>query len=263
MPHATVHDVFAATARRTPQAEFLFTESVTAKAYGIPAGAMRWGEAAAAVERLRAAYAGAGYGHGHRVGLLLENRPAFFLHWLALNRLGASVVPINPELRSAELQYLLDHSGMCLAVTLPERRAGLRAAAREAGIDLEVAGPGDASVPPARGAAPLDGSPDAGTECGLLYTSGTTGRPKGCVLPNEYYLAAGAWYNAIGGLCAVRPGSERLITPLPMSHMNAMAYSTMAMIMSGGCIIALDRFHPATWWSDVRESEATIVHYLG
>ena len=45
--------------------------------------------------------------------------------------------------------------------------------------------------------------------------------------------------------------------------MNAMAYSTMAMIVSGGCIVQLDRFHPRTWWSAVRESRATIVHYLG
>lgn len=42
MTHATVHQVFAATAARTPQAEFLFTESVTAAAYGIAAGAIRW-----------------------------------------------------------------------------------------------------------------------------------------------------------------------------------------------------------------------------
>jgi acyl-CoA synthetase (AMP-forming)/AMP-acid ligase II len=48
-----------------------------------------------------------------------------------------------------------------------------------------------------------------------------------------------------------------------MVHMNAMAYSTMAMIVSGGCIVPLDRFHPKTWWQSVRESGATIVHYLG
>jgi acyl-CoA synthetase (AMP-forming)/AMP-acid ligase II len=42
-----------------------------------------------------------------------------------------------------------------------------------------------------------------------------------------------------------------------------MAYSTMAMILSGGCVIPLDRFHPDTWWHSVRESHATIVHYLG
>jgi len=134
MAHDTVHQVFTATARRTPQAEFLFTESVTAAAYGIAPGAIRWDEAAAEVERLRAAYAQAGYGHGHRVGLLLENRPAFIFHWLALNALGASVVPINADMRSAELVYLIGHSEIGLAVTLPGRAADLRAADRRAHV---------------------------------------------------------------------------------------------------------------------------------
>jgi acyl-CoA synthetase (AMP-forming)/AMP-acid ligase II len=45
--------------------------------------------------------------------------------------------------------------------------------------------------------------------------------------------------------------------------MNAMACSTMVMLMTGGCIVPLDRFHPGLWWQSVRESRATIVHYLG
>jgi acyl-coenzyme A synthetase/AMP-(fatty) acid ligase len=45
--------------------------------------------------------------------------------------------------------------------------------------------------------------------------------------------------------------------------MNAMAYSAMAMVVSGGCLVQLDRFHPGTWWRSVRESRATVAHYLG
>ena len=45
--------------------------------------------------------------------------------------------------------------------------------------------------------------------------------------------------------------------------MNALAFSTMAMITAGGCLIQLDRFHPGSWWRSVRDSGATIVHYLG
>ena len=45
--------------------------------------------------------------------------------------------------------------------------------------------------------------------------------------------------------------------------MNAMAYSAMATVMTGGCLIALDRFHPRSWWANVRDSGATVVHYLG
>jgi acyl-CoA synthetase (AMP-forming)/AMP-acid ligase II len=122
----------------------------------------------------------------------------------------------------------------------------------------------DDAPPAAPSAPPLSKSPiDERTECALLYTSGTTGRPKGCILPNRYFLRAGEWYAHIGGLAQLHVGEERMLTPLPLVHMNAMAYSTMAMVLTGGCLIALDRFHPATWWDSVRESRAGVVHYLG
>jgi acyl-CoA synthetase (AMP-forming)/AMP-acid ligase II len=54
-----------------------------------------------------------------------------------------------------------------------------------------------------------------------------------------------------------------MLTPLPLVHMNAMAYSAMAMLLTGGCLIPLDRFHPKTWWDSVRDSGATVLHYLG
>jgi acyl-CoA synthetase (AMP-forming)/AMP-acid ligase II len=110
--------------------------------------------------------------------------------------------------------------------------------------------------------------PQAGATCGaeesaLLYTSGTTGKPKGCLLSNFYFLNVAQRYIREGGLCALRHGEERLITPLPLFHMNALAVSSTAMILTAGCIVQLDRFHPKTWWRDVVESGATIVHYLG
>lgn len=260
---ATVHGAFAASARRTPQGEFLFTESVTADAYGIPAGPILWGAAAAEVERLQTAYAKAGYGHGHRVGLLLENRPAFLFHWFALSALGVSVVPINAEMRSAELSYLIGHSEIALAVTLPHRAGDLRAAAEIAGRPFETMGPDDA-VPPSKTAPPRAAEPiGLATECALLYTSGTTGRPKGCMLSNEYFLRAGEWYAELGDLCPVRPDAERIITPLPLNHVNAMAFSTMVVLVAGGCLVQLDRFHPKSWLQSARESRATIAHYLG
>ena len=258
-----VHELFCATAARTPQAQFLFTESVTAGVYGITPGAISWSEAATQVERLRGAYADAGYGHGHRVGLLLENRPEFLLHWFALNALGVSVVPINADMRSAELEYLIGHSEIGLAVTLPGRSDDLRAAATRAGIGFDTM-LADAAVPRARTAPPRSGEPvGPDTECALLYTSGTTGRPKGCMLSNGYFLWAGQWYAALDGVCSVGRDTERVMTPLPLSHMNAMACSTMVVLTAGGCLVQLDRFHPQTWLQSARESRATIVHYLG
>ena len=252
------------TAARTPRADFLFTEAVTARSYGITLGVLSWGEAAAQVDTLRRAYQAAGYGHGHRVGLLLENRPAFLLHWFALNALGVSVVPIHADLRAAELAYLIAHSEIVLAVTLPAREADLQRAAEAAGCTLRTWVPDRADVPAALRPAPRgDVAIGADSECALLYTSGTTGRPKGCILSNAYYLNAGRWYVELGHLCTVRPDSERVITPLPLSHMNAMAFSTMVVLTAGGCLVQLDRFHPNSWWQSVRDSGATIVHYLG
>lgn len=259
----TVAQAFERAAARWPQQPFLALLPETAALYGLQPGEWAYGEAQPRIAALRAAYAAAGYGHGHRVGLLLENRPAFFWHWFALNGLGVSVVPINAELRSAELEYLVGHSEIALAVALPQRHAALRDAAVATGRPLALMSDGEVP-PPAPFAPPLAGQPvDERTECALLYTSGTTGRPKGCMLPNRYYLHAGRWYAQVGGLATLREGCERMLTPLPLVHMNAMAYSTLAMVRTGGCLIVLDRFHPGSWWASVRESKATVVHYLG
>lgn len=263
LPPNTVAHAFAQSARRFGARPFLCVLPETAAIYGVPAGETSYADLQSCIEPLRAAYAAAGFGHGHRVGLLLENRPAFLLHWFALNGLGVSVVPINPDLRSAELEYLVGHSEIALAIALPARHGALRAAALAAGRAMPVIG-ADETPPAAPFVAPLDaGTIGARSECALLYTSGTTGRPKGCMLPNRYFLRAGAWYAGVGGLAQLREGEERMLTPLPLVHMNAMAYSTMAMVATGGCLVPLDRFHPKTWWDSVRVSGATVVHYLG
>ena len=278
---ASVHQQFQRSAQRWPQADFLQILPEVAQHYGIAPCSLTYSQALQSVDALAGAYRGEGLRQGQRVGLLLENRPAFFLNWLALNALGVSVVPISAELRAAELEYLVGHSEIVMAVVLPARVNALLAAAQAAGRALRVL-PCTGEVPewervvasaPASGSAGehpgagRDKAPAAGidpdTECALLYTSGTTGRPKGCVLANEYFVEAGRWYAGIGGLCELQPGRDRLITPLPMTHMNAMAYSTMAMIRVGGCVVPLDRFHPSSWWSQVAQSRATIVHYLG
>ncbi len=261
---STVAAAFERVARQYPGSDWLEVLPETARTYGIEARCWSYGEAANQVDRLRSVYAQAGYGHGHRVGLLLLNRPEFLFHWLALNGLGVSIVPMNPDWRSAELEYLIEHSEISIAVTLPERAAEIAAAARAVGRIVGCTGPaGDAITPPPHPAPAVGTAPGLATECALLYTSGTTGRPKGCVLPNEYFLWAGQWYASIGGLCEVRANRERMITPLPLTHMNALAYSFMCMLLTGGCLILLDRFHPRSWWDSVRASRATILHYLG
>jgi len=256
MQGASVFEAFAHAARRWPGRPFLNVLPETAAVYGITAGETRYGDALAQVERLRDVLAAAGLAPGHRVMLLLENRPAFFLWWLAVNALGASVVPVNPDLRAAELAYMAGHVTPALAVAIPARIVDLETAARAAGVLMPVITP-DAALPAITTAPVFNGD-----EAAVLYTSGSTGRPKGCVLGNDYFLGAGRWYATEGGFCALHDG-DRMITPLPIFHMNAMAYSFMAMIAVGGCLTALDRFHPRSWWQSVRDSGATCLHYLG
>ena len=260
---ATVYHAFIETTHKWPSNAMLCVLPETADLYRIPAGELSYRDAAERIEILRQAYRQAGYGHGHRAGLLLENRPDFFLHWYALNGLGVSVVPINADLRAAELEYLVGHSEIAIAIALPDRHDALREAAHRAGRELRVIAADD-TPPLAPFPAPLsETEPGILTECALLYTSGTTGRPKGCILPNRYFLHAGQWYATIGKLATLHEGQDRMLTPLPLVHMNAMAYSAMAMLVTGGCLIALDRFHPQSWWNSVRDSRATVLHYLG
>ena len=251
-------------ARRYGGKPFLRITRDTAERSGIEAGDLSYAEAWARTQSLIDDFRVFADGAPQRVALLLENRPEMFLHWLALNALGISAAPLNPAWRSAELGYALAHSESRLVVALPERVAELREVVRGEGLDVPVRAPGEAlpELPPRPGAGrqPED---TADRECALLYTSGTTGKPKGCMLSNRYFTMIGDWYSALGGLCALDEGGDCLITPLPMHHMNAMACSTMVMLANGGCIVPLDRFHPRSWWREVRESGATIVHYLG
>jgi acyl-CoA synthetase (AMP-forming)/AMP-acid ligase II len=261
MSPATIHALFSETAARFPDRPFLSVLPSTAQTYEIASGEITYAMMADAVTSQIRTYERAGLSSGDRVGILVENRPVFFAHWFALNALGASLVPINPDLKLTELSYIIEHSEMRVAITLDGRRNDILAAAREVGRDVVVVGPDETLH--ALGETPRFAEPDANTEAALLYTSGTTGRPKGCVLTNTYFINAGAWYRDQGGLMALRAGTERMLTPLPLFHMNAMATSTMAMLTVGGCLCVLDRFHPKSWWADVAEFDATIVHYLG
>lgn len=220
-------------------------------------------ETAAAVEELKEKYAAAGYGNGHRVALLLEQRPELFFHFYALNALGCSIVPINPDYKHDELVYQLDHSEACLAISIDSRLADVARAAADSNDVPVVSFENLPARLPLAPPVPLKGLPGPATEAALLYTSGTTGRPKGCVLTNEYFHTFGSWYVQCGGGIALRPGEDRLYNPLPLHHANALAISAMAMLLTGGCHISPDRFHATTFWQDMIASRITVIHYLG
>lgn len=215
------------------------------------------------VDALRYAYRSLGYGHGHRVAMLIDNRPEHFLHKLALNALGVSCVPVNPDYRPSEIAYLLDSSKADLAIVSPERHEQMMAgrAAAEHKLPMVLFDHLAEAPAPQRPARADPVSP--ASEASILYTSGTTGRPKGCILSHGYEIASGRWYATRGHLATFRAEGERLYNPLPVYHVNSSVFSFQAVIQNGSCQIQPDRFHPDRWWGEVRQTLASIVHYLG
>ena len=260
----TVFDAFMATAQAAPDNVFLCAPPAAGRAYHPDGVELTYGQTRDAVLKLRDGYAAAGYGHGHRVAVLLENRPEFFFHYLALNALGCSIVPVNPDYRHDEMLYQMEHSEADLAIVISGRVSDVDTVARARTKPLAVI---DAERMPAAlpkpGPAPRRGAPGLDTETSLLYTSGTTGRPKGCILTNFYYLNAGAWYRDLGGRITIEPGRERFLNPLPLFHMNAQAVTATCAILTFNGLAQPERFSPSRWWKDVVAAKATIIHYLG
>jgi crotonobetaine/carnitine-CoA ligase len=149
-------------------------------------------------------------------------------------------------------------------VSISTRVRDLEAVARGRGRALPVIDaerfPGSL---PKVGPPPREGAPGLDSETSLLYTSGTTGRPKGCILTNFYYLNAGAWYQRLGGRISIEPGRERFLNPLPLFHMNAQCVTATCAILTANALAQPERFSPTRWWQDVVNAKATIIHYLG
>jgi acyl-CoA synthetase (AMP-forming)/AMP-acid ligase II len=82
------------------------------------------------------------------------------------------------------------------------------------------------------------------------------------VLSNDYFLRVADWYVSQRGEAAMGD-DETVLTPLPMFHMNALGCTVTGMILRGGTIVPLDRFHARRWWRSVKDSGATVIHYLG
>ena len=258
----TVYNEFLKTGSKLSSQAFLHIPRQAAGEYHDGPVDYTYEQALRAADVLGEQYAGAGYGRGMRVAVMLDNRAEFFLHLLALNKLGISVVPVNSGFLPREIAYVINHSDACLVLCLPCHRDKVHTALAGQDADIPVTDTDSMTRLPPCNETAEPGAPDKDTEVAVLYTSGTTGTPKGCMLSNEYFTCMGEWYANIDGYCRLAYGEERMLTPLPLVHMNALC-SMMAMIMSGGCIIQLDRFHASTWWETVRESGATCLHYLG
>jgi acyl-coenzyme A synthetase/AMP-(fatty) acid ligase len=251
----SVYLAFVEAAQRYGSNPFLRVPAVSAKEYAGAAVEHSYLETRSSVDGLIGGYAQRDLNAGDRVAIAFDSRLEVYLHMLALNALGVSVVPLNSNATDDELRHIVGHSDSRFIVSLAEHRARLAALdicdvlVEE---DLEAADSSPETV----------SQPELSVEAALLYTSGTTGKPKGCMLSNEYFLAIGEWYVGLGGICSLDE-NDRLMTPLPPNHMNALCTSFTAMMLCGGCVIQLDRFHPRSWWQTAREEGATVIHCLG
>ena len=204
--------------------------------------------------------AGSGVARGDRVALLLGNRSATLELVLAAARLGALSVPINTRLSPRELAFQLDDCRPALlaseqtfadtgaaacerAAHPPARRLALGDAPRDP-YEQALA----AAAPPA----PPPVAPDPPMM--LLYTSGTTGEPKGAVLPHRKTL-----YNALNAQLyfGIRSGEERVLVAAPLFHSLGLKILSLPILYSGGTLVLHRRFDPAAFWADVAAERIT------
>lgn len=215
------------------------------------------------------AFLAAGIKKGDRVAVMLLNRPEFLYIWFGLNKIGASIVPLNTALTLFEVEYQINHSESKMFVTDLEHWKSLDKLWDKCAFlqNLVIL---DSDLKPEKGelfSSFIDNQPvhlkkveiKSEDEAAILYTSGTTGNPKGCIEDQFYYLNTGRIYVREHLITS----EDRIMTPLPLFHMNAQTLSVMGSLLSGAGLILEDRFHPTTWWKTIEENKATFFHYLG
>ncbi|BCH35774.1 ATP-dependent acyl-CoA ligase [Mesorhizobium sp. L-8-10] len=261
---SSIYNLFAATAARHGELPFLAVPPRVAGEWRVPVE-LSYRQVLEQAGRLSAAYASRGYGEGDVVALAFESRPEHILHYLALNSIGACTVPLNTDLTPHEIAYVLNHSRSSAIVAMPELRDKVHAAIVEAARDIPIAFSDPAELPAVRPDRwqfpPSENVPDR--PAAVLYTSGTTGKPKGCVLSNCYALASGRGYGSPNEALTLRTGVDRVLNPLPLYHMNSLMLTAGGVIDRGACLVLPGRFSLTHWWEDVRTTGATRFHYLG
>ncbi|MGW5741675.1 ATP-dependent acyl-CoA ligase [Amycolatopsis sp. NPDC003861] len=200
--------------------------------------------------RIAAALAERGIGSGDRVAVMLRNVPAFPLTWLALAKIGAQLVPVNTNYQEFDGAHILRHSGAKLVVAAAEFTGLLG----RIGV-TEVITPDELRTD----AEPPEFTPVPELPVNIQYTSGTTGAPKGCVLPNRY------WTTLAVGLATDFPavGEDDVILTAQPFHYIDPQWNVALGLAGGATLVVLDRFHPSTFWAKVREHGVTWFYCLG
>jgi crotonobetaine/carnitine-CoA ligase len=241
----------ASRAARDPDRAFLLFEDRT----------ISWREFDDAARRCAGALAALGVERGDRVATLAANRPEIIVMFFAAARLGAWLVPVNPELRVEEARYLFEHAGVCGIACAREaaplaREASARMSPAPWRILLEPAGadglPALAEL--AAAASPLgENRGGADDVCVLVYTSGTTGFPKGAMHSQRNVVLTG---EAFVERMWLQP-DDRLLAILPLFHLNALFYSVFGTIAAGASLVVVPKFSASRFWQVAAGTGAT------
>ncbi|MGA8543193.1 MAG: AMP-binding protein [Thermoplasmata archaeon] len=221
-------------------------------------------------DRVANGLARAGVSPGDRVAALLFNTPEFPILWFALAKRRATLVPLNTALKGEILRYELADSSPA-GIVLDRRLWGAYAPERESlRLPREwVADPGhDAEPFPSAAShfgelsstdpAPAVPPPLPSDPAAVLYTSGTTGPPKGAIVPHEKCLTTS---REIGARSRLSPDSV-LFTALPLFHCNAQEMTTLTALLYDLTAAYDERFHATTYWETAAQMGATHVSLL-
>ena len=206
----------------------------------------------------------AGVGPGDRVGLLLMNSAEFVESFFAIARIGAVVVPLNWRLVAEELTFILSDSGtrtLLYGEEFADVVSDLHGRGDATGVQRWIEVGEGAPLPfatpyaPWRDAAAPEPPPIGAREDDMLYimyTSGTTGLPKGVVHTHATALWA---VLTIAATADIRPG-DRYLQPLPLFHVGALTPATLN-VFTGGTLINMRSFDPRLAWELIDRERVT------
>jgi len=202
-----------------------------------------------------------GVGHGDRVAILSLNRPDYLVLLYACARLGAMLVPLNWRLAGAEQQFILSDAAV-KALVLEQAFAAVLPALEKtlpetSVIGLDFAPPRGNSLDALLAQASGDGrDPHADLSCPLLivYTSGTTGRPKGAVLRQEALLWNGVMSQHMHGLTP----DDHVLTVLPFFHVGGLNIQTTPALQHGATVTIHSRFSPDATLASFQHDRPTL-----
>lgn len=217
-------------------------------------------EIAAQVDRCAAGLHELGVVKGDLVLLHLVNCPEFIVAWFALARLGATLVPSNVANTAGELEHILTVTEARLVITEAALRETVRDALALTGAPAQVVIVGDDSdgdhpfAELLQCTAPVPAVEVSSDDLAeLIFTSGTTRKPKAVMLTHANCLRAGL--DSVH--CQWLDDGERCLTALPLFHVNAQALSLFGTLTVAGTLVLIQEFRASKFWRQVQDHEAT------